>query len=567
MLLVVSFTNDKKMLISYWFFDAACNFNTFGNKNIKYMRKLLLSLIAFVIVSMTYAQVTFISEGFETFPFPPTGWSGDIGVSPSWEKTNFNPHSGSYTAQAGLGVLDPVEASLITPVIDLSQSSSKQLTFWYRYAYEAGGNTDSTYVEISSNGGAWQLLRKIKATATNSDTWTLETIDLTAYAQNTFKIRWRYVGEGMTAWQVQIDDIFIGASIPGGLVANGMINQASVALSWQHPGATEYKIYRSEDSLTFNYLASSATNTYNDNTVLFNKKYFYRVTAVYSTSETDKSGIAKVYIPGGDIVWLDDFESGTINNQYTLMDVDGALAWVSKNYDTFEDTFEAFAWRIRSSQDETNFACHSGTHVIGTGYNQNGTANNDWIVLPQINVEDTTYRFGFYAVSSDATLKESFQAMVSTEGNVVADFTPIYSLSQVPGKPNWGFYQFSLKNYAGQNIYLAIKCNSVDKYVLLVDDIFVFKTISTNISQTSIAPSITCYPNPTNNNFTIDFGKQIESNTFLQIVNSTGQTVESRLIEIGEQTTEFNNLTLPAGIYFIQLKSSKKQQVLKLVIQ
>jgi len=531
------------------------------------MRKLLLTLLTLITFSISYSQVTFISEGFETFPFPSTGWSGDIGMSPLWEKTNFNPHSGSYTAQVGLGVLDPVEASLVTPEINLSQSASKLLTFWYRYAYETVGNTDSTYVEISSNnGGSWQLLQIVKATETNNETWTLASIDLTTYAQNTFKIRWRYVGEGMTAWQVQIDDIFIGASVPNGLVTNSSINQASVALSWQHPGATEYKIYRSEDSLTFNYLASSTTTSYNDNSVLFNKKYFYRVTAVYSTSETDKSGIAKAYIPGGDIVWLDTFESGTINNQYTLIDGDAAPAWVSMNYETFQNTFEPFAWRIRSSQDETHFFCHSGTSAIGTGYNENGSSNNDWIILPEIAIEDSTYRFGFFAVSQDPSYKESLQALISTTGNGTSDFTSIFSVSQVPGRPNWGFYQFDLKNYVGQSVYLAIKCNSPNKYVLIVDDIFVFKTISSNINNTTSNSIVKCYPNPANQYFTIDFEMPLENNTFLQIVNSLGQTVASSLIEKGELNVVFEQQSLPAGMYFIHLNNNGVKQITKLVI-
>jgi gliding motility-associated-like protein len=58
-------------------------------------------------------------------------------------------------------------------------------------------------------------------------------------------------------------------------------------------GITEYRIYRSEDSVTFNLLGATASTSFTDNALANGKFYFYRVTAWNGTSEstfTDTDG-------------------------------------------------------------------------------------------------------------------------------------------------------------------------------------------------------------------------------------------------------------------------------------
>lgn len=526
------------------------------------MKRILLLSFVFMAIVLN-AQVTSLSEGFENFPFPPNGWDGDFGASPMWERTNSNPHSGSYSVQVGLGVLDPVEASLSTPEIDLSQSAAKNITFWYRYAYEQGGNDDSTFLEITTNGGvSWIVLDVIKATAVNSDVWTFYSYDLSAYATDVFQLRWRYVGEGMAAWQVQFDDITIGASNPSELSAAYSINQAGVSLSWQHPGGAEYKIYRSVDDVNYNLISTSLGNQYVDNTIEFNKQYYYKVSADYNGTETDKSDNVEVYIPGGDVVWLDDFESGSLSNEYTFIDEDAADAWVSFDYNTFVNTFEPFAWRLRSSQDETHFFCHSGIYSIGTGYNQNGSANDDWIILPQIHVEDTTYRFGFYAVSQDPSLKEAFEVLVSNTGSNISDFNVVYSKTSVSGRPNWDFYEFELDDYLNENIYIAIRCISNNKYVLIVDDIYVFKDgVQTVCSEKNPANTLSIYPNP-NYNDKINIilkDNELASNFQLKVYDINGKTKAIKTISISKNSLQLSTANFAKGLYFIELINNGKK--------
>ncbi|MEI7595582.1 MAG: choice-of-anchor J domain-containing protein [Bacteroidota bacterium] len=527
------------------------------------MKKLL--LLSFFLFSYAFsnAQLTSLSEGFENFPFPATGWNADYGAAPLWGRTNSGQHAGSFCAEVGMGVFDPIVASLETPQINISTSSVKQLSFWRKNVFELTGNKDSTFVQISTNtGSSWTTLKILKADALNDGVWQKEVIDLTSYASQTFSIRWKYVGEGMEAWQMQIDDINIGSVAPSSLMISSALNQASINLSWQHPGADSFNIYRSTDNTVYTAIGTSTTNTYIDNTISLNSRYYYKVKAVYNSVETSFSTSATVKVPGGQTVWLDDFESGTINPAYTLIDGDGVLAFDSMNYDNLSTAWQAYAWKIRSKNSTTTYACHSGNYSIGAGYNQDGSSNDDWIILPQISVTDTTFRFGFYSTSQDAAYKETLEVLVSTTTASPANFTAINTIAQVPGRPNWGEYEYSLKNYNGQSIFIAIRCTSPNKYIAIVDDIYVFKDLTTSInSAVKNKSDINIFPNPSNSSFNIEIiDKSFNS---VQIYNMKGQLIDNFKIEESKYIYTKN---LDNGIYMLRATNGTNIIQKKLII-
>jgi hypothetical protein len=72
------------------------------------------------------------------------------------------------------------------------------------------------------------------------------------------------------------------------------------------------------------------------------------------------------------------------------------------------------------------------------------------------------------------------------------------------------------------------------------------------------------YPNPTSNNFQMQFASTNAKE--IQIVNTQGQLVYSNS-NVNEQSLEIKDLDLPTGLYLVKLKEATKLSTVKLIVQ
>ena len=115
----------------------------------------------------------------------------------------------------------------------------------------------------------------------------------------------------------------------------------------------------------------------------------------------------------------------------------------------------------------TNAVAHGG-NAFGACFYASPAPNNDWFILPELDIEDGDI-FSFWAKSFSSSYLESFiVGIYSGNGNFE---TVIESITNVSN--DWTEYSYSLSAYAGQTIQLAINCTSDDKFALFIDDIFV----------------------------------------------------------------------------------------------
>ncbi len=115
--------------------------------------------------SVTASGVTLVSfetrmQNFALMPFTvvldddvEAGNPGWTAQSP-WAITTTQSHTPthSWTDSPGGNYLDNVDTALTSPPLDLSGATGTQLSFWHRYATEAGW--DYCHVEVSANGGS-----------------------------------------------------------------------------------------------------------------------------------------------------------------------------------------------------------------------------------------------------------------------------------------------------------------------------------------------------------------------------------------------------------------------------
>jgi len=139
-----------------------------------------------------------------------------------------------------------------------------------------------------------------------------------------------------------------------------------------------------------------------------------------------------------------------------------------QGWSTIDNDGNTFTWGIYDETVISEDAAHTGS--FGAGVYYNGAGNDDWLISPQIIIPaGETVSLSFWALSSASNYLEDFNLKLSTTGFSMADFsTTLGEVRAVPG--TWTQYTYDLTAYAGQSVYFAVQCVSVDEWALFVDD-------------------------------------------------------------------------------------------------
>jgi len=151
------------------------------------------------------------------------------------------------------------------------------------------------------------------------------------------------------------------------------------------------------------------------------------------------------------------FEGGEIPGDWTVINNDG-------------DDYE---WTIYETDSS-----HTGSYCVRIHYNSDGC--DDWLITSLQTVEEG-YNFSFWAATNSASYLEDFNVLASHTGTSVEDFDIM--IDEVVQTPfDWTLYDYDLTSVAGisagDQIYLAIQCVSVDEWYLFVDDVYLGEVIS-----------------------------------------------------------------------------------------
>ncbi|MDW3646057.1 MAG: M36 family metallopeptidase [Bacteroidia bacterium] len=101
---------------------------------------------------------------------------------------------------------------------------------------------------------------------------------------------------------------------------------------------------------------------------------------------------------------------------------------------------------------------------------------DDWMITPAINLGGNN-QLSWRAISLDQNFSDDYEVRISTTGNTIADFMANPPLLTVNGE-NPFFTNRSLDlsalGFNNQTVYVAFRNISVDKYILVIDDVSVF---------------------------------------------------------------------------------------------
>ncbi len=126
---------------------------------------------------------------------------------------------------------------------------------------------------------------------------------------------------------------------------------------------------------------------------------------------------------------------------------------------------------------EDYYGARGGTSTMGCRYNEDGSANDDWLITPALRPGTVNHFFQFYYRSQDPAYPESMEILhlesqsVLSQTELIAStgqFDRLESHSNIP--IDWQLFRHELAPDSTRLHYFAIRCVSQDAFVLLVDD-------------------------------------------------------------------------------------------------
>ncbi|MEN4762105.1 choice-of-anchor J domain-containing protein [Chryseobacterium sp. C39-AII1] len=266
-------------------------------------------------------------------------------------------------------------------------------------------------------------------------------------------------------------------------------------------------------------------------------------------------------------IFEDSFET------YTNFAISGVGSWTLTDVDLqdtygfsaidFENSGEPKSFQVFNSTATTpamtssassNWTAKTGAKMMVCFASDSSPWNNDWMISPQMQLLQTGNTLTFWAKSCDSTYgNEKFTVYVSTTNTNVSSFTAISATPvSSPADAQWHQYTYNLNAYAGQNIYIAIRCTSQDQFGFAIDD---FKVVGNSVLSTndisSREKSISVYPNPTTDYLTINSEEKIDK---AEVFDASGRKIN---VNFTDNKADVRNLQKGAYIINIETKAGK----------
>ena len=232
-----------------------------------------------------------------------------------------------------------------------------------------------------------------------------------------------------------------------------------------------------------------------------------------------------------------DFQSGIPSN-YSIVNNDGNIPFA-----TMTPFIGQEAWISLEDPDSTlNLVAAS------TSFFETADSADRWLISPQISLSTFGNYLTWKAKSHDPSFPDDYVVLLSTTGNLPADFTDtIGSVEQENFE--WTNREVDLSSLGlnDSSIYVAFVLRTYDGFKMYLDDILVRGEDASSIEQQDEI-SVTVYPNPTNGILRVKTDVEIQK---LEIFSVRGELLLSTF------QSEINLADLNAGSYFLRATTSK----------
>ena len=164
--------------------------------------------------------------------------------------------------------------------------------------------------------------------------------------------------------------------------------------------------------------------------------------------------------------------------------------------------------------------------------NPTGTAD-DWLITPAIEIFPETV-LEWQAEALNPSFRDGYQVLISTSSTVLDDFTPIMEIPAEEAKPTLRL--LDLAAYAGQQIYIAFRNNSVNKHAIALDEIKVRTSIPVDLRIVDVGLTNTTFLEA---GFDIDAGLPGSKQVLVEVFNVGSEMITEVSFDIETQGSLF----------------------------
>lgn len=248
--------------------------------------------------------------------------------------------------------------------------------------------------------------------------------------------------------------------------------------------------------------------------------------------------------------------TGTItsnNNTYLYTDVSNGMLAINNGSLTADTISANYPFRANGQKQKAwlSYLPHNGTDTfaVSTSWlNPTGTASA-WLITPIISNISNNSVLTWEAMAPDLNNADGYEvyaAVSTTNTPLVSDFTTLL-YSTTAEKNSWQTRGVSLSPFNGQNIRIAFKNNSTNKYQLWLDDITV-ENIGSAYDVTAISHNVYKYSSVNSNNNIIATFKNngytpINTLTIVYMMENGSTVTETKILSPALNYLESRTLT------------------------
>ena len=233
---------------------------------------------------------------------------------------------------------------------------------------------------------------------------------------------------------------------------------------------------------------------------------------------------------------------------------DGIMRWTTIDADQ-----DGFCWQMRQNwgNPQNPYSVTSASYDETT---ESVLFPDNYLVSPyKLDCEEVSF---IACAQDDLHPAEHFGVAVSTAGNTDPDdFVMVWETDMTAKSQGaWDYFSVDLRQFQGQNIYVAIvHFNCTNEFMLNVDDITLHRTYD-GVADNSGSISLSVYPNPAADHVSVKSGTRVDS---YEVYSITGAMVRHQ--QAGSTTFDIDVHELPAGTYLIKLNGEGMVQTQRFV--
>lgn len=540
----------------------------------------------------------------ENFSSAPSGW-----VTSSWSN---GTSAGSYPMPAGNGNycyindgntnVSNTATTMYSPAVNAAGVDSLGLSFDYTFREYSSLYDDAFTVQVY-DGATWHTVYTIGGSAhTDNQSWTTETVNVTAYANASFQVRFVYTDDGGWCYWVGVDNVSVVANttssdpdvmLPastGTVTAFPQCNlgnwtyyavdaasQYVFAINWEADGSLSNNNQGARDAsnvaLTVDpayYSVSNLTNGQEEAT--FTMKRYWNVNFSTSGSSMDEAVNVRFFYDDAEKSMIES-QSASFASTYTDA-VDEGFAWFKTTSGDFAPGSNVNATQVSGVIALTNLANgteNGHTYVQfnsltgfsgGTGASGAGPLGTGG-PLPVELLDVSAHA----EASANVVLWETASEQ-NTELHVVersADGETFEVVGEVAAAGDSDFnigYRFNDERPISK-AYYRIRTIDADGSHSVSNMAYVEREVAAQ------NPSFELWPNPSNGQANFRFNSSTEQSAILRIATVDGQVVAMQQLQANEgwNTLSIDLIGKSAGMYVATLQLERGQTSVKKLIK